>query len=168
MNHRGITLTLGAAAGGLLAAAFLPVAVAFADDFVFNPNSQPDVAGVTGYPPFDQDILAAQDFSVHDITTNMDVGTFAADTNALSTPFGFNNEEILVTGDQTGVDTPPTGSVFDTANFGNGFENIYADTLGTGMGGANTITDTFVTPFGDFNIPIDFDAAALGGFAIFP
>jgi hypothetical protein len=40
MNRRGITLSLGAAAGGLLAAFFLPATVASADiDVLFTPDT---------------------------------------------------------------------------------------------------------------------------------
>ena len=37
-NQRRATLALGAVAGGLLVAAFLPMAAAFADDYDFTPN----------------------------------------------------------------------------------------------------------------------------------
>jgi hypothetical protein len=48
-NQRRITLTLGAVAGGLLAAAFLPTAVAFADEFDFTPDTT--TFDPTRYPP---------------------------------------------------------------------------------------------------------------------
>lgn len=51
-NQRRITLTLGAVAGGLLAAAFLPMAVAFADEYDFVPDTTTlDTTQVEGYPP---------------------------------------------------------------------------------------------------------------------
>ena len=76
MNTRHITLALGAAAGGLLAAAFLPMAIANADSgggavvdvtsdamrgptpdvFGFSPDSPETVLTVSGLPPFDQQV----------------------------------------------------------------------------------------------------------------
>ena len=51
--------------------------------------------------------------------------------------------------------------MLDTANFRNGFENVYTDLVGEGPNGTNLIADMFNTPFGDFLIPTTFDAAAL-------
>ncbi|MGC2655116.1 MAG: hypothetical protein WA317_16320 [Mycobacterium sp.] len=70
--------------------------------------------------------------------------------------FGFHNQEISDLSFADG-NPPPQGSVFDTFNYGHGFENVYSDLAGTGANGTNTITDTFVTPFGSFNIPTTFD-----------
>jgi hypothetical protein len=62
---------------------------------------------------------------------------------------------------------PTDGSVYDIANFGNGFENVYSDVAaapaqfanattdalsGTGTAATGTITDTFVTPFGNIDL----------------
>jgi hypothetical protein len=59
---------------------------------------------------------------------------------------------------------PTDGSVYDIANFGDGFSNDYSDVVpeqarqlatdalsGTGTAATGTITDTFVTPFGSFD-----------------
>jgi hypothetical protein len=54
------------------------------------------------------------------------------------------------------------GSVYDSFNFGGGFENVYTDIPGA-AGGADTVTDTLVTPFGNVNLDSLFgsiDAAA--------
>jgi hypothetical protein len=48
-QRRRVVLTLGATAGGLLAAAFLPTAVAFADEFDFTPDTT--TFDPTRYPP---------------------------------------------------------------------------------------------------------------------
>jgi hypothetical protein len=175
MRSRPLTHTLGAVGGGLLAAAFLPMAAAFADDYNYLPDpSYTPVAEYTdGFPPFDQDVLGYDRFDWVDetqsTTGNPDVvGTFNADTSQLSTALGFSNEELLV--DDAGLSGtyPETGSVFDVANFGSGFENIYSDLVGAGTNGTNLITDVFDTPFGDFDIPTTFDAAALVAGDYFP
>jgi hypothetical protein len=97
-----------------------------------------------------------------------DAGSGATDLGTISTNedvanlFGVHNTEFTVTGvdpasGETASDLPPVGSVYDVANFGNGFENVYVDIPGSGSSGDH-ITDTLVTPFGNFNIPTDFDA----------
>ena len=179
MHRRRITRVLGAAAGGLLGAAFLPVAVAFADDYdiVADPNSPEVITGLYGFdfgfqttpPAVNGSVDGNQLFDVDDTTigttTEPDtVGTFEADESTSSDVFGDTNQELLVTSDVSGTtgtaagDTPPVGSVFDYYNFGNGgFENIYSD-LPSASG--NLISDTLVTPFGDFTIPVTLDAAS--------
>jgi hypothetical protein len=198
MNTRRITLALGAAAGGLLAAAFLPLAVANADpvtDFtsdiigrgptpdVFGfaaiPGSPEDVLTVSGLPPLFQQVEGYQTLDYFSPATATDpIATVNTDVSTLTTP-GFENTEYLVTGvdsDATKVadlvanptDSFPTdGSVYDIANFGNGFENVYSDVAaapaqfanattdalsGTGTAATGTITDTFVTPFGNIDL----------------
>ena len=55
--------------------------------------------------------------------------------------------------------------MYDIANFGNGFENVYSDVApqqahqlatdsltGIGTAATGTITDTFVTPFGNIDL----------------
>jgi hypothetical protein len=204
MNIRPITLALGAAAGGLLAAAYLPMAIANADSgggavvdvtsdaimrspapdvFGFSPDSPETVLTVSGLPPFDQQVEGYQTFDYFITpsgdTSPVDVGSFNADVSTLSLPDGFTNTEYLVTGGQTyeigpnvtpdltDAHLPTTGSVYDIANFGDGFSNDYSDVVaastrtadgttdlltGTGTAAPGTITDTFVTPFGDVNL----------------
>ena len=193
MNTRRITLALGAAAGGLLAAAYLPMAIANADGavadvtsdiigrgpapdvFGFSPDSSETVLTVSGLPPLYQQVEGYNTFEYYTTPTGdtspVDVGSFNADVSTLTTP-GFENTEYLVAGDQTSNMTdagnlPTTGSVYDIANFGDGFSNDYSDVAaapaqfanattdalsGTGTAATGTITDTFVTPFGNIDL----------------
>ena len=70
---------------------------------------------------------------------------------------------LLVTKDLTGTagtatgDYPPVGSVFDIANYGNGYETIYSD-LASPNG--DVITDSWTNPFGTGFIPATYDVAA--------
>jgi hypothetical protein len=159
MNRR-IRSTIGAAAGGILAAAFLPVAVAFADDYTLVPESQEVDTSVSGLPPLYEVTMGTAQFGAENSALNTIYGVFNADVTTFTTSSGFGNQEIVDTGGQLGGLTVPTGSIFDFTNFGGGFENEYSDidgTVGT-FAGPDTITDTFITPFGDFNIPTTFDA----------
>ncbi len=144
-----VTRTVGAAAGGLLAAAFLPMATAFADEYSIDPESQEVITSVSGMPPLYEDTVGTEVFG---IDTGYD-GYFNADGNTYTTSSGFVNQEIFATDGQGTI--VPTGSIFDFTNFGGGYENEYSDVVGT----QDAITDTFITPFGDFNIPTTFDAA---------
>jgi hypothetical protein len=169
MTRRRITRALGAAAGGLLGAAFLPVAAAFADDYdiVPDPSSTEEVTGLYGIglfgvetasPAVGGSVQGTQLFEAED-TTSGTSGTFDADEATVTDVFGDANDEVLVTQDVSGT-APPVGSVFDAYTFGDsGFENIYSDLASTTPGG-DTISDTLVTPFGDFTIPVVFDGAA--------
>jgi hypothetical protein len=156
-----MTLTVAAAAGGLLAAAFLPVAIAFADDdYTLIPQGPEVITSASGFPPFYQDTVGTDVFGAGQGNPVDIAGVFNADVNTFTTSSGFSNQEIVDTGGQGGAFTVPTGSIFDFTNFGGGFENEYSDiegTVGT-MVAPNTITDEFITPFGDFNIPTTFDA----------
>jgi hypothetical protein len=165
---RRVGARTGIAATGLCAAAFLSGAVANADDFVYVPEpGDVGIISVGGIPPLfvdtqSYDYLVDVDDTTVGTSTNPDVvGVFAAREDDLTTASGFTNELTQVSAYDSGNDTPPIGSVFDTANFGNGFENVYADLVGEGANGTNLITDTFDTPFGDFVVPTSFDAAAL-------
>ena len=194
MNTRRITLALGAAAGGLLAAAYLPMAVANADisdvsapitpspdvfGFEAIPGSPEDVLTVSGLPPLDQQVEGYQTFDYFSPANATDpIGTVNTDVSTLTTPFGFDNTEYLVTGASDASKAqelvasptdglPTTGSVYDIANFGDGFSNDYSDVValparmadgttdalsGTGTAATGTITDTFVTPFGNVDL----------------
>ncbi|MGC2655117.1 MAG: hypothetical protein WA317_16325 [Mycobacterium sp.] len=126
MKTRRITLGLGAAAGGLLAATYLPMTVANAspltdlfglfgsdatapvttagtgaDVFGFAPitGSPETVLTVSGLPPLDQQVEGYQTFDFFSPTTATDpLGTVNADVSTLTTPIGFTNTEYLVTG----------------------------------------------------------------------
>ena len=202
MKTRRITLGLSAVGGGLLAAAFLPLAVANADTTdIVGPGPITDVFGfeadhgpetvltVSGLPPLYQQVEGYQTFD-YVTPSGDDLGSFNADVSTLTTP-DFENIEYLVTGVDSGATKvadlvanptgglPTDGSVYDIANFGNGFENVYSDVAAepirnlatdslTGIGTAapGTITDTFVTPFGNIDLTSlvdDFSTLVHGG-----
>jgi hypothetical protein len=109
---------------------------------------------------------APQNFEVFDPSTGTDLGSI--DTNeTVSSLFGLTNAEFTVDSDTaaaggTASDLPTVGSVYDSFNLGNGYENIYTAIPST-TGGADTVTDTLVTPNGDINLDSLFgsiDAAA--------
>jgi hypothetical protein len=137
--RRPITRPLGAAAGGLLAAAFLPTATALADNYeiIPDPSSAETITGFFGDPATPPalagSIQGQQVFEVFDTTTDKTVGTFDADESTNPSVDSPANELILVTKDLSGTtgtgsgDTPPVGSVIDIANPGAGDETIYSD-----------------------------------------
>ena len=173
MNSSRITITLGAAGGGLLAAAFLQTAVAFADTtdlvspvgpspgpieevFSFEPTGSETVTSSTDDLPFYETSTGTQDFDVIDtsITGDPTVGTFDAtvtDTDIL----GVTNTEEVVTSDLTGTTGDPTvGSVYDTLTFDNsGYSIVLTDIPSTAAGGAPDITGAIDTPHGDYTLP---------------
>ena len=174
MNSRRITLTLGAAGGGLLAATFLRTAVAFADttDFVspvgpspgpigevfnFEPTGSETDVSTTDLPLGLGDIsTGTQEFDVIEtsLTGDPTVGTFDAsvtDTDIL----GVTNVEDVVTSDLTGSTGDPTvGSVYDTLTFDNSGDSIVlTDIPSTTAGGAPDITGAVDTPHGDYTLP---------------
>lgn len=175
MNRRRITGVSGAATGGLLGAALLPAAVAFADTYeiVPAPDSVETVTGlygiVTAPPAVAGTYMGHQLFDVKDTTTGATVGTFEADESNYdySASFGTADRELLVThvlsghvGTASG-DVPPVGSVIDTYTVGSGlagYSNVYTDLASTTPGG-DVITDEMVTADGSFSIPVTFDAA---------
>jgi hypothetical protein len=165
-NRRRTTRNVGAAAGGLLGLAFLPLAVAFADDYQIDPTGTETITGIYGTgvfgafvtpPALEGSVQGDQLFDYTDTTTGTS-GTFMGDESAVTDGFGDTGEEVLVTSSPTGTDAPPVGSVFDTSIFGYGSgETIYSAT--PTVGGADTISETTVTPFGDYTVPVAFDAA---------
>ncbi|KAA8967054.1 hypothetical protein [Mycobacterium sp.] len=161
-----ITLTLGAATCGVLAAALLPMSVAFADaadSSVFDPllqeffgfehdASQPTtVFAVSGVPPIFQVVHQAQFFDSA-ATAALGAGAFQVNDEVITTTFGPATSELLVTSSQAHTSAPPVGSVYDIIDIAKGFYNVYADVAPTTPGGPDTLSDTLVTPFG--NIPI--------------
>lgn len=177
-----ITLPLGAAAGGLLASAFLPMAVAFADtsapgadaftigDLTFDPytGAIPGTEGFdaltqgTGTPSFfETGSVDGQGFEVFSpasgSTPATELGTIDTTENVTSL-FGITNTGFEIT-DATAVapddasDLPAVGTVYDVTNYGSGYENIYTDIPGTdGSLADGTVADTLVTPFGDYDL----------------
>jgi hypothetical protein len=173
MSSRRITLTLGAASGGLLAAAFLQMAVAFADttDFVspvgpspgpievffnFEPTGSETVTSSTDGLPFYETSTGTQDFDVIEssITGDPTVGTFDADVTYTDI-LGLTSSEYEVTSDLTGTTGDPTvGSVYDTLTFDNsGYSIVLTDIPSTTGGGAPDITGAVDTPHGDYTLP---------------
>jgi hypothetical protein len=182
LMKRRITVPLGAAAGGLLASAFLPMAVAFADpsapgadaftlgDLTFDPYQGvlPGTEGFdaltqgTGTPSFfETGSVDGQGFEVFSpasgSTPAAELGLI--DTNeSVTTLDGWTNTGFTVT-DATAVapsdeaDLPLLGTVYDVTNFGSGYENVYTDIPGAdGSLTDGTVADTFVTPFGDYDL----------------
>ena len=134
-----LTLTAGAAAGGLLVGAFLPVAVAFADEtgWVPDPNTF-DATAVTGFPPYSPEVVTGTDaWNRFDFTTNTVTVPDQLDGVDTETVFGsFTNDDF-----SNGA------SFIDFANFGGGWANEWIDIPGTGTGFG--ISDLLITPFGD-------------------
>jgi hypothetical protein len=152
MHRRRVTRVLGAAAGGLLGAAFLPAAAAFADSYEIIPDGAETYTGVYGLentaPPAETgSIQGYQEFEVYDTSTNQVVGSFEADESNSTDIAGNYNTELLVTQDLSGTvgtaagNTPAVGSVIDTYTYAGG-ESGYAYSDLTTPGGADTISDT--------------------------
>ena len=174
MNRCLIARAMGAAAGGLLGSALLPMAVAFADDYAIvpDPSSVEEVTGIYGsgffgVPQLPHAVDGTQLFDIDDTTVgtsaNPDVvGTFEADEASVAGSLG--NEELLVTSDVSGTvgtaagDVPAVGSVISTESLGPLGSELYSALAAPG---GDVISDTLITPFGDFSRPdVSFDAAA--------
>ncbi len=142
MGSRRMKSTFGAAAGGLLAAAFLTMPFASADEGIVEPNSGTfDPTQVTGDPPYSPEVVTGtESWSEFDLTTNSIVNPDLISGIDTHTVFGsFTNDNFAASG----------GYTADLTNFGGGFENEWIDspsTPGTG------IADLLITPFGDFQL----------------
>ncbi len=148
-NQRRITLTLGAAAGGLLAAALLPMAVAFADDFDFTPDPTTfDPTQAEGYPPLVNEVIGTEDWNIGPITGAGTVEDYLQGVDTQTTLGSFINNDFLtnVEHDFNNI-LLPADTQIDFANFGSGFENEWIDVPGTGTGAG--VSDLLITPFGD-------------------
>ena len=169
MVRRRIAHFLGAAAGGLLGAAFLSTAVAFADSYeiIPDPSSTEEITGFFGEPATPPGVAGSiqgqQVFEVFDTTTDKTVGTFDADESTNPSLYDAANELLLVTKDLSGTagpatgDTPPVGSVIDIRNYGDGYGTIYS-ALASPEG--DVLTKTLTTPFGTETMPAYYDVAA--------
>jgi len=167
MSLRRITFTLGAAAGGLLGTAFLPVTVALADtydytnyDFTSVGNEVVEDGGIRNFlvevpPAAAGSIQGTQDFAVTDPSGDS-LGTVNADVASTTDMFGNTNELIYVTADPN-ADSPPVGSIFDTYTLSSGFSTVYTEIP---TAGGNEISYSLDSPFGDFTVPTSFDAIA--------
>ncbi|MDT4999134.1 MAG: hypothetical protein QOK12_1239 [Mycobacterium sp.] len=164
MNTRRITLALGAAAGGMLASAFLSSGLASA---LPSPNDVLDLFGASatgstvgpetidasnGILPFFQDTSGYQEFNIYDTT----VGTPAVPDVVGTDDFlrsdwtsgSLSNTQYTLDATEFGgggmvfTGVPDPGSVYDTLNLGGGLENVYSDVLtGTGTSITSTVTD---------------------------
>jgi hypothetical protein len=167
--RRRITHFLGGVVGVLLGAAFLPMAVAFADSYeiIPDPSSTEEITGFFGEPATPPAVAGSiqgqQVFDVFDTTTDKTVGTFDADESTNPSLYGAANELLLVTKDLSGTagtatgDTPPVGSVIDIRNYGDGYGTIYS-ALASPEG--DVLTKTLTTPFGTETMPAYYDVAA--------
>jgi hypothetical protein len=159
MNNiqRRVTLTLGAVAGGLLATAFLPIAVAFADIYDFTPDITTFApTQVEGYPPLINEVTGTESWNVSDLTTNaVRLSDFIDGKDTETTIGSFTNDDFLSTSAFTII--PSSGPDFgaspgvqiDLANFGSGLENEWMDIPSGPDAGTS---DLFITPFGDFTL----------------
>ena len=109
--------------------------------------------------------MLSPDFEVYS-SSGTDLGSIDAGETVTNLA-GLTNTEFTVSdvfpaGGEADSDLPTVGSVYDSFNLGNGYDNIYTAIPGT-TGGADTVTDTLVTPYGNVNLDSLFgsiDAAA--------
>jgi hypothetical protein len=109
---------------------------------------------------------AAQYFEVYS-SSGTDLGSIDAGEDVTNLA-GLTNTEFTVSdvfpaSGADAADLPAVGSVYDSFNLGNGYDNVYTAIPGA-IGGGDTVTDTLVTPFGNVNLDSLFgsiDAAAL-------
>jgi hypothetical protein len=153
---RRITLTL--AAGGLVAAGFLPMAVAFADDegVIFEPSNGSYYLDSTG--PLPPSVIDSGPISIGagdeywDAVVGYDSANPIAYPDALpgyevyTTIGSFTNDAFIVQGGLPIVPIPE-GTLIDVADFGGGYANDWIDVPGTGLGSG--VSDLLITPFGD-------------------
>jgi hypothetical protein len=155
INQRRLMVTFGAGAGGLLAAAFLPMAVAFADEYDFTPDTATFApTQVEGYPPLIDEATGAESWNIGDATTNTVAFPHVIYGTDTETTIGsFTNDDYLTSTSVTVTGATsfelPAGSQIDLANFGLGFENEWLDVA---SGSNSGISDLFITPFGDFEL----------------
>lgn len=153
-NKRRVTLILGAVAvGGLLAAAYLSMALAYADEYDFTPviNSLYPTQ-VEGFPPLEDVVTGTDAWSPTDLTTGtVTDADFLNGTDTETTIGSFTNDDFLLEPNETaniGNVVIEPGTQIDLADFGGGFENEWIDIPGSGSGAG--ISDLLITPLGDF------------------
>lgn len=158
MSGHRITFTLGAVAGGLVAAAFLPMAVATADEFFYSPDllkyfPEP---GTTSYAN------GAGDWNTNDITTHTQIlDTLSGQGPELSYSYGifgvslfnFDNELFTVSSDISDPGGLAPGSVIDLTNLdiGETASGVFGNEFIDAAAGSTTpgLTDILFTPTGD-------------------
>jgi hypothetical protein len=108
---------------------------------------------------------AAQYLEVYS-SSGTDLGSIDAGEDVTNLA-GLTNTEFIVSdvfpaSGEADSALPTVGSVYDSFNLGNGYDNVYTAIPGA-IGGGDTVTDTLVTPFGNVNLDSLFgsiDAAA--------
>jgi hypothetical protein len=152
---------VGAVAAGLLATAFLPMAVAFADEYDFTPDTTTLVPSqVEGYPPLVNEVTGYEYWNIYDLTQNdLPRGSDALQGTDTETTIGsFTNDDYLYTNTFGGIEIEgstsnfylPNDAQIDLANFGGGFENEWIDIPANGTDPG--VSDLLITPFGDFSL----------------
>ena len=96
---------------------------------------------------------AAQYLEVYS-SSGTDLGSIDAGENVTNLA-GLTNTEFTVNdlfpaSGEADSALPTVGSVYDSFNLGNGYDNVYTAIPGTS--GADTVTDTLVTPYGNVNL----------------
>jgi hypothetical protein len=155
-NRRRLTLALGAIAGGLLAAAFLPMAVASADDYDFQPDPQSfEPTQIEGIPVLTNEVSGPESWNLADVTTG--VIEYHDDlfhgTDLHTTIGSFSNDDFIASngvgfGDSVEFDVEPYTQI-DLADFGSGYANEWID-IPTGPDAG--ISDLLITPMGNFEL----------------
>jgi hypothetical protein len=163
-RSRCIDLTLGAAAGGLLAAAFLPMAVAAADEYVYEPDASsfvqesPAVTGLNpiSFPPLFEGQTGYEDVNVFDATTGTTADDAMQGESAVTQlPGGATLTFYLGIGENPSVPGAlGTGTNVDLLQFPDGWGGELVSSSYFPGEPINTIECIFtmITPFGDFTI----------------
>jgi hypothetical protein len=158
-RSRCIVTTLGAAACGLLAAAFLPMTIAHADEYVYTP----DLANYSPEPGEYPYATGVGEWNTDDITDHTQVlDTLSGQGPEVSYGyssydvdlFDVNNELFTVSADMNDPGGLASGSVIDLTNLfiGEASSGVYANELIDAAAGSTTpgLTDILLTPTGDF------------------
>ena len=172
MTQPSLIRILCAAAGGLVGAAFLPAAVAVADDYTITPGSRFPGTGdrllrdrnqrvptdATG-PVHQRRRNSAVRLDRHDNSTS---GTFNADVSISTNMSGATTTEVMVApGDYSDPNTPPVGSVFDIAtNNRNANYTFYQDLKGA-TAKDDAISYYSHNAFGEHDLYTRYDAASV-------
>jgi hypothetical protein len=160
---------LGAAAGSLLGAAFLPLAVAEADTYTIGPAAGSELVtdfyglGTNGWqqtpPALALSVDGQQLMSWTDVQTGQ-TGTFDAFVSTSTNMYGATTTEVMVAPGTYAAGAPPVGSVFDTTtNSHNANYTFYSDLKGAGPNGEDVIKETAHNIFGSHNVYTNYDAA---------
>jgi hypothetical protein len=163
-RSRRIALTLGAAAGGLLAAAFLPMAVANADDFVYTPdfNNLVGAPGTAfGLPGLFGGLTEIGAWNANDLSNSFNPypdDLIGGDFH--TTILTFTNDLFTVVADGTpsGLGHLASNSTIDYDNFGLSlggnsapfFGNEFIDAAAGSTSWAPGFHDILITPIMDF------------------